>query len=95
MDRDEVTTLERLAGRMRARSELYPKGVRGEGIIGNKLLTLVWQRWSQEKPVRGFVVIQMRDDTETRDWQRTHERWMDLAREILGGLDVFAIKGEG
>lgn len=48
-------------------------------------LTIVWQRWSKEKPVRNFIVIQ-RDDTRTREWQRAPEQWMDLGREIFGTL---------
>lgn len=58
----------------------------GGDITGNKPLTTVWQRWSQEKPVRNSVVTQMRDDTETRDWQRTQEKWMDLGTEIFEAL---------
>lgn len=58
----------------------------GSDIIGNMPLTTVWQRWSQEKPVRSSRVIQVRDDTGTRDWQRAPEKRVDLGREISGAL---------
>lgn len=46
-------------------------------IIGNGPLPTVWQGWSQEKPVRNSVVIQMRDDTGTSKWQwPQRSRWI-------------------
>lgn len=34
----------------------------------------------------GTLVIQTREDSRTREWQKAPEKWMDLDREIFGAL---------